>query len=143
MNIVTIDPSKHEVMAGSRNVELTPKEYAILMHMAQVKGAVVSRQHLLDTHWTKRQTQVDSRTVDQHIARIRRGLGKDSTCVVTVTNFGYRTVGVTIKNGEDKIPRGKITMIHREYGKNPLSIITVRIPGAAASLVEGATVALS
>ncbi len=81
----------------SRNdeaVDLTPKEFDLLLELFRNEGAVVSRIDLMKTVWGYSSTIV-SRTVDTHIAELRRKLEDDAsrpTLILTVRKVGYRLV---------------------------------------------------
>ena len=86
---ITIDHDRREVFANGTKKHLTPKEYAIL-HYLLTSGKIVSREDLLEKIWGHpKSLKIDTRTVDQHIARIRTSLGK--WAIETVTNSGYKT----------------------------------------------------
>ncbi|MDJ0919322.1 MAG: response regulator transcription factor [Woeseiaceae bacterium] len=75
-------------------VDLTPKEFDLLLELLRHEGAVVSRIDLMKTVWGHSSTIV-SRTVDTHIAELRRKLEDDAsnpTLILTVRKVGYRLV---------------------------------------------------
>lgn len=89
---VTVDFATHQVRRGGRPVELRPKEYALLVALLQRGGRVVSRLELLQEVWGYAE-DVMSRTVDTHVAMLRRKLEHDPANprhLVTVRTFGYR-----------------------------------------------------
>lgn len=71
-----------------KHVELTKKEYEILYTLISEKSKLFSRNELLVRVW-KNETYVLERTVDVHIARLRKKLGKYSNCIVNKSGFGY------------------------------------------------------
>jgi two-component system, OmpR family, alkaline phosphatase synthesis response regulator PhoP len=86
-----IDFARHEVSVKGKKIVLAPKEFAILKLLIEADGKVLSRDQLLERIWGHEQDmEIDTRTVDQHIARLRRKLGAEGTKIVTVTNFGYQ-----------------------------------------------------
>jgi len=85
---ITIDPSRREVSLGGVLVVLTPREFDLLAWMANHKGFVLSRQQLLDGVWGS-SWYGDARTVDVHVAQLRRKLGPDLP-LVTIRGVGYR-----------------------------------------------------
>jgi DNA-binding response OmpR family regulator len=85
---ISIDPSRREVRVGSAVVALTAREFDLLHWMSGHQGFVLSRQQLLDGAWGSG-WYGDARTVDVHIAQLRRKLG-DSLPLSTVRGVGYR-----------------------------------------------------
>jgi DNA-binding response OmpR family regulator len=88
---VRLDPASREVQVGGRDVELTRKEFDLLSYLVARPGRVVTRTQLLEAVWGY-PDDVDSRTVDVHIAQLRRKLG-DSCPVKTVRGVGYKADG--------------------------------------------------
>lgn len=88
---LTVDLERYEVRVKSRPAPLTTKEFDLLKHLIQAHGAARSRDQLLEQVWGHEQAQeLDTRTVDQHIARLREKLGPEAGRVITVKNIGYR-----------------------------------------------------
>ncbi|HLI45102.1 MAG TPA: response regulator transcription factor [Acidimicrobiales bacterium] len=85
---VTIDPARREVTAGGEAVELTAREYDLLAYLAAHQGFVLSRQQLLDGVWGLNWFG-DERTVDVHVAQLRKKLGPHLP-LATVRGVGYR-----------------------------------------------------
>jgi DNA-binding response OmpR family regulator len=86
-----IDFERHEIQVKGQPVHLAPKELAILKILIEASGKVLSRDKLLEVIWGHDQSmEIDTRTVDQHVARLRRKLGSEGSRIVTVTNFGYQ-----------------------------------------------------
>lgn len=89
---ITIDPSSRLVTRAGAQVSLTPKEFDLLLTLARRKGAVASRLELLKEVWGH-QAEVMTRTVDIHIAELRRKLEEDPSDpkhILTVWKAGYR-----------------------------------------------------
>lgn len=89
---ITVDPSSRLVMRAGVPVALTPKEFDLLLTLARRKGAVASRLELLKEVWGH-QAEVMTRTVDIHIAELRRKLEEDPSDpkhILTVWKAGYR-----------------------------------------------------
>jgi two-component system alkaline phosphatase synthesis response regulator PhoP len=89
---IEVDPAARTVLRGSRPVELAPKEFDLLLALLRARGAVVSRLHLLREVWGY-SSAVVSRTVDTHIAELRRKLEENPATprhIVTVRKTGYR-----------------------------------------------------
>jgi two-component system alkaline phosphatase synthesis response regulator PhoP len=86
-----LDTQRHEVRVKGKAVTLTPKEFKFLKLLIGANGKVVSRDDLLERIWGyDRSMDIDTRTVDQHIARLRKKLKSAGRYVVTVTNSGYQ-----------------------------------------------------
>ncbi len=89
---VTVDFARHQVRRAGRAAELRPKEYALLVALLKRGGRVASRLELLQEVWGYAE-DVMSRTVDTHVAMLRRKLEHDPAHprhIVTVRTFGYR-----------------------------------------------------
>jgi len=89
---VSVDFATHQVYRASRPIELRPKEYALLAALLRRGGRVASRLELLREVWGYAE-DVMSRTVDTHVAMLRRKLEYDPAHprhIVTVRTFGYR-----------------------------------------------------
>ena len=87
---ITMDRSAHKVTRGSREVRLGPTEYKMLEVFMESQRRVLSRSQLLDRVWGQ-SSEVDERTVDVHIGRLRKSLirGNDSDPIRTVRGAGY------------------------------------------------------
>src|ERR1700758_5368792 len=73
---IAIDFERHETTVKGHVVYLAPKEFAILKLLIEANGKVLSREQLLRLIWGHDEdVEIDTRTVDQHIARLRRKLG--------------------------------------------------------------------
>lgn len=91
---VVVDPASHTVTRGGSACSLTPKAFALLVALARRHGAVVSRTELLREVWGYG-PHVLTRTVDSHVAELRRKLEDDAAepkHIVTVWAVGYRFV---------------------------------------------------
>ena len=88
---VRLDTSRHVVTVGGRPVELTPKEFDLLHALLDAGGRVLSREHLLNRVWGyARADEIESRTVDVHIRRLRSKLGGEERRIATIKGVGYR-----------------------------------------------------
>lgn len=88
---IAIDFERHEILVAGKPACLAPKEFAILKLLIEAKGKVLSRDQLLQMIWGhEKDMEIDTRTVDQHIARLRRKLGPERDRIATVPNFGYQ-----------------------------------------------------
>ena len=86
---ITIDISRHEVTIARKPIRLTSVEFKLLAMLMQRRGRVQSRDTLLNEVWGYA-TAIDTRTVDTHVRRLRKKLGKVGDLVETVRGFGYR-----------------------------------------------------
>jgi phosphate regulon transcriptional regulator PhoB len=88
---VSLDTARHQVTVGGRAVALTPKEFDLLHALLEAAGRVLSREHLLNRVWGyARADEIESRTVDVHIRRLRAKLGAEERRIVTIKGVGYR-----------------------------------------------------
>ncbi|MFN3476448.1 MAG: response regulator [Candidatus Methylomirabilales bacterium] len=86
-----VDVGRHTVAIQGEAVALTSKEFELLRALITAKGRVLSRDFLLDRVWGyERAMEVESRTVDVHIRRLRQKLGPEGRRILTVKNVGYR-----------------------------------------------------
>ena len=84
-----IDRAAHRVTVEGDEVELTPTEYKLLSTLAERRGRVQARSHLLETVW-EAAPDIQTRTVDMHVQRLRTKLGVAGAMIETVRGFGYR-----------------------------------------------------
>ena len=84
-----IDQSHHRVTMGGREIELTATEFKLLLILAQRRGRVQSRGQLLEEVW-EASPDVQTRTVDMHVQRLRVKLGAEGELIETIRGFGYR-----------------------------------------------------
>jgi len=85
---VELDPARHTVTRGGREVELTPKEFAVLEALMAAGGAVVSNDELVTRVWDENADPFTN-SVRMTVLRLRRKLG-DPPIVETVKGAGYR-----------------------------------------------------
>jgi DNA-binding response OmpR family regulator len=86
---IQIRPERHEVTAGGREVRLTPLEFRLLLALARRPGRVCSRRQIMDAGQGEG-VVVTERTVDVHIASLRKKLGGSADAIETVRGVGYR-----------------------------------------------------
>ena len=84
---ITIDPERREVRRDGRLVHLTPTEFDLVHRLALRPGVVFSREQLLEEVWGYADGTTGGRTVDSHVAAVRRKLGAD--VLRTVQGIGY------------------------------------------------------
>lgn len=88
---IELDVERYEVRVKGKPVQLTTKEFEFLKLLLSAGGKVLSRDALLEKIWGYDESmEIDTRTVDQHVARLREKLGSESALVATVKNVGYR-----------------------------------------------------
>jgi DNA-binding response OmpR family regulator len=91
-----VDEARHAVTVGGRPVELTAKEFGLLAALVRADGRVLSREQLLETVWGyANAAEIESRTVDVHVRRLRAKLGPEARRIVTIKAVGYRFDGET------------------------------------------------
>ena len=88
---IAIDAAAHRVTVDGAAVSLTRKEFDLLRALAEADGRVLSREYLLDHVWGYAAAgEIESRTVDVHVRRLRQKLGVEGQRIGTVTGVGYR-----------------------------------------------------
>jgi two-component system, OmpR family, response regulator ResD len=88
-NGLQIDVNAHFVSINGGRLELSPKEYDLLVYLAENRGRALSREQILNHVWNYDYFG-DLRTVDTHINRLRTKLGTYSQSVQTIRGYGYR-----------------------------------------------------
>ena len=92
INDLEIDMARHQALLGSKELELTPKEFDLLAFLVKNKGFVISREQLLERVWGYDYAG-DTRTVDVHIRWLRQKIETDPAHprrLVTVRGAGYK-----------------------------------------------------
>jgi len=84
-----IDRSGHRVTVDDHEIDLTPTEFRLLLLLAERSGKVQARAHLLETVWDAA-PDIQTRTVDMHVQRLRTKLRRAGDMIETVRGFGYR-----------------------------------------------------
>jgi len=84
-----VDPERHRCFIHDEEVELTAKEFDLLLRLMRRPGRVMTREHLLDEVWGSDIT-VTTRTIDTHMKRLREKLGDAAALIETVRGVGYR-----------------------------------------------------
>ncbi len=87
-----VNPEKHIIKVGGEDIDLSFKEYSLLMVLLEAKGNVVSRDTLLTRIWGE--FYEESRTLDVHIRKLRVKLKKCGGMIKTVKNMGYKLGGL-------------------------------------------------
>jgi two-component system, OmpR family, phosphate regulon response regulator PhoB len=86
---ITLDRSAHRVTVGDRELELTATEFKLLDRLIERRDRVQSRTQLLESVW-RAQPDIQTRTVDMHVQRLRTKLGSAGAWIETVRGVGYR-----------------------------------------------------
>lgn len=86
---ISIDDIAHVAYVKDQPLELTPKEYNLLLYFLENKGVALSREKILNGVWNYDYFG-DLRTVDTHVKQLRSKLGEAGSMIVTVRGVGYR-----------------------------------------------------
>ncbi len=86
---IGLDRDAHRLFVDGEEVELTRIEYRLLAAFLERSGRVQSRRQLLQAAWDTN-AQIETRTVDMHVARLRAKLGDSGRMIETVRGVGYR-----------------------------------------------------
>ncbi|MCI0371993.1 MAG: response regulator [candidate division NC10 bacterium] len=86
-----VNEASHQVTLKGKPVELTAKEFGLLCALIRANGRVLNREQLLEGVWGYADAaEIESRTVDVHVRRVREKLGPEARRIVTVKGVGYR-----------------------------------------------------
>ena|SRR5215510_12141742 len=86
---IRVDPARHEVTVEGEPVLLTPLEFRLLSILLERPGRIQTREALLSDVWGI-QAEIETRTVDTHIKRLRHKLGSAGDLIETIRGVGYR-----------------------------------------------------
>jgi DNA-binding response OmpR family regulator len=86
---LVIDIPERKVTLNQKEIELTPMEFKLLATLLERQGRVQSRERLLSDIW-EIEADIDTRTIDTHIKRLRKKLAKLGSLIETVRGLGYR-----------------------------------------------------
>ena len=84
-----IDKIARKVYVNEAKIDMSLKEYELLLYLAENKGVAISREQFITNIWGYSYDGFD-RTLDTHIKLIRKGLGEYSKYIETIRGFGYR-----------------------------------------------------
>jgi two-component system phosphate regulon response regulator PhoB len=88
---IRVDVDAHRAFVDGAEVALTPLEFRLLSTLMARLGRVQSREQLLEDVW-EMSSEVETRTVDTHVKRLREKLGSGRDLLETVRGIGYRLV---------------------------------------------------
>lgn len=86
---ITIDTNAHIVTVDGVNADLSMKEFELLQYLVDNKGTALSRERILNAVWNY-DYYGDSRTIDSHIKKLRKKLGKKGNHIETIRGLGYK-----------------------------------------------------
>lgn len=85
---VTLNTARHKVFINKKEIPLTAMEFKLLFTLMQRKGRVQSRDVLLNDVWDM-DASITTRTIDTHIKRLRKKMGRAGSMIETVRGIGY------------------------------------------------------
>ena len=85
---IEIEPARRQVSVSGKRIEISPKEYELLMYLVENKERILSRDKILDAVWGRNFAGYD-RAVDTYIKKLRASLGDASYHIETVIKGGY------------------------------------------------------
>jgi two-component system phosphate regulon response regulator PhoB len=86
---ILLDSETHRVTVRGELLELTATEFKLLRLLMERQGRVQTREHLLLNVWNY-STEIETRTVDTHVRRLREKLGGEAGWIETIRGVGYR-----------------------------------------------------
>lgn len=86
---LVVDYGAHMVSIDNERIELSPKEYDLLVYLIQNKNLAITRESLISKVWGY-DFFGDDRTLDTHIKLLRKSIKEYSNCIVTIRGVGYR-----------------------------------------------------
>jgi len=96
---LTIDPARRETRLGDQTLDLRTQEFDLLLTLAGQPGRVFTREQLLQQAWGF-DFYGQTRTVDVHVAHLRKKMDGGSVKIETVTGVGYKLVASPLPQGE-------------------------------------------
>ena len=86
---IQIDNQGRTVSVDGKQIELSLREYELLVYLVENQGIALSRDKILNNVWNY-DYYGDSRTIDSHIKKIRHKLGKKGKYIETIRGIGYK-----------------------------------------------------
>lgn len=87
--LIEIDKAAHTVKVDGENIELSFKEYELLLYFIDNKGIALSREKILNNVWNYDYFG-DARTIDTHVKKLRKKMGDAGECIRTIWGVGYK-----------------------------------------------------
>ncbi len=89
INGIVLDQTAHSVTIDGQNVELSFKEFELLLYFMSNKGIALSREKILNNVWNYDYFG-DARTIDTHVKKLRSKMGEKGDCIKTIWGMGYK-----------------------------------------------------
>ncbi len=86
---IIIDKDAHTVAVNGKTIELSMKEFELLDFLSDNQNVALSREKILNNVWNY-DYYGDSRTIDSHIKKLRKKLGKKGDYIQTIRGLGYK-----------------------------------------------------
>lgn len=86
---IEIDKAAHTVKINGENVDLSYKEFELLLYFIDNKGIALSREKILNNVWNYDYFG-DARTIDTHVKKLRKKMGDAGECIKTIWGMGYK-----------------------------------------------------
>jgi two-component system phosphate regulon response regulator PhoB len=86
---IVVDIDRHEVTVLGQPVDLTATEFKLLSQLMENRNRVLTREHLLINVWNY-ESEIETRTIDTHVRRLREKLGAEAAWIETIRGLGYR-----------------------------------------------------
>lgn len=86
---IEINKAAHIVSIGDKNIELSYKEFELLVYFAENEGLALSREKILNSVWNYDYFG-DARTIDTHVKKLRSKLGEKGSYIKTIWGMGYK-----------------------------------------------------
>ncbi len=86
---ILIDKAAHQVKANGENIDLSFKEFELLVYFVENKGIALSREKILNNVWNYDYFG-DARTIDTHVKKLRSKLGDCGEYIKTIWGMGYK-----------------------------------------------------
>jgi two-component system alkaline phosphatase synthesis response regulator PhoP len=86
-----VDTARHEVWISNQEIELTRREWQLLLLLVKRPGCLVTTDRIFQEFFGDAWTEIDTRGVSQHLTRLRRKIGYER--IETVTDFGLKFRG--------------------------------------------------
>ena len=86
---IVLDQAAHSVKIDGKEVELSFKEFELLLYFMSNKGIALSREKILNNVWNYDYFG-DARTIDTHVKKLRSKMGEKGECIKTIWGMGYK-----------------------------------------------------